>query len=88
MDTLSGGTWTTQAMPVPKDAALYPSSRIYCIDCPDAQTCIGVGRYLQSGSSVEHGLAVIVTGVTLRAVEVAHPADGQSYSGTVLASIA
>jgi len=45
IDTLSGGTWTSQMAPLPSDAAANPVANLLAIACPAPGACLAAGRY-------------------------------------------
>ncbi len=53
LDTLSGGTWTAAAVPIP-DGTPSTDVQLTAVACADAADCVAVGFYLESG--VEKGL--------------------------------
>jgi len=53
LDTLSGGTWTPTAVPIP-DGSPSTDVQLTSVACTDAADCVATGFYLESGA--EQGL--------------------------------
>lgn len=50
IDTLSGGSWTATAVPLPGDAAATGQiAGLWAIACPAPGTCVAAGHYIKSG---------------------------------------
>jgi hypothetical protein len=47
IDTLSGGTWTAAAAPLPTDAVAGRFATLLGISCPAASNCVATGSYTQ-----------------------------------------
>ncbi len=58
VDTLSGGTWTSQEAALPADAATdvtaqHPDDGLYAVSCASPTSCVAVGHYVNtSGETV------------------------------------
>ncbi len=57
VDTLSGGTWTSQEPPLPSDAANditadHPHDELYSVTCVSATSCVAVGSYVNTSGSI------------------------------------
>jgi hypothetical protein len=68
--TLSGGSWTAVAAPLPANATAPFASEVTSVSCPAAGSCEAVGAY-----SPEHGLLLSLSGGTWTATEAPLPAD-------------
>jgi hypothetical protein len=53
IETLSNGSWTATAAPVPSDAGLTPSSQLRDLSCVSARSCLAVGDYEDSDQNVQ-----------------------------------
>ncbi len=56
VDTLSGGTWTSQEPPLPSDAATdtttaTPRNALYSVSCVSASSCVAVGSYVNTSDA-------------------------------------
>jgi hypothetical protein len=56
VDTLSGGTWTSQEPPLPSDAASdtttdHPSDELFSVSCASATACVAVGSYINTSDA-------------------------------------
>jgi hypothetical protein len=79
VDTLSGGTWSTEAAPQPADAATHQEVFVKDVSCPSVGSCAAAGSYL-NGAGHEQALVLNQAGGTWSAVTPALPAG--SGTGT------
>ncbi len=74
IDTLSGGTWTTQRAPLPGDAAAAnPFALLWALACPAPGTCLAAGHY-NSRNGQSRGLIETQSGGTWTPVAAPLPA--------------
>jgi hypothetical protein len=88
IETLSGGTWTATAAPLPADG--YPDADLDAVACPAAGSCVAVGEYHVGSSGEEgvvgdqQGLIETLSGGTWTAQEAPLPADAGSQTAVKL----
>ena len=74
-DTLSGGTWTAVALPLPADAtASGQIAGLYAISCWAPGNCVAVGRYMTRGGQPRY-LTETLSGSAWTAATAPLPAD-------------
>jgi hypothetical protein len=75
VDTLSGGTWTPAAVPLPADAAADGQlAGLFGISCRAPGKCVAVGHYISRGGQARY-LAETLSGGTWTAVAPPLPDD-------------
>jgi hypothetical protein len=75
VDTLSGGTWTPAAVPLPADAAAGGQlAGLFGISCRAPGNCVAVGHYINRGGQARY-LAETLSGGTWTAATPALPAE-------------
>ena len=74
LDTLSGGTWTPVAVPLPADATPGSSTSFISVSCPATGACVAAASYFDTSGS-EQGLIETSAGTTWAATEAPLPAN-------------
>ena len=75
IDTLSGGTWTATAAPVPADAATTsPLTGLWAVGCPAPGTCLAGGHYQNRSGQLRY-LIDRLSGGAWTAAALPLPAD-------------
>jgi hypothetical protein len=80
--TLNSGSWTTQALTLPADAATNPdSTSLSSVTCPDTtDSCVAVGFYRTTASAIRGLIATSANGTwTTIAAPLPEPAPGAGF---------
>ena len=82
VDTLSGGTWSSEQGALPNDAAtdastVHPSAWLYSVSCPSTTSCVAVGSYLTTSDN-QNGFVAALSGTTWSAQAAPLPANAAS----------
>lgn len=62
IETLSGGTWTPTEAPLPANASLNPYIGLHAVACPQVNTCIAVGGYVDANGNNQILIETLATG--------------------------
>jgi hypothetical protein len=62
IETLSDGSWTATAAPVPTDAGPTPSSQLRDLSCVSASSCMAVGDYEDANQNVQGLIETLAQG--------------------------
>jgi hypothetical protein len=81
IQTLSGGTWTTAAAPLPADADQATSASLDTVSCPAPGTCAAAGWYAAAGGD-RQALIETLSGGAWSAAKAPLPADARPVSST------
>jgi hypothetical protein len=83
VDTLSGGTWTPTALPLPADAADGQLANLFGISCQAPGNCVAVGSYTGRGGQARY-LAETLSGGIWTAATPPLPADAATTQKSTL----
>jgi hypothetical protein len=86
IETLSKGTWTPAAAPLPADAAATPDADLNGIACPAVGTCVAVGLYTDQ-NNVYQGLVETLSNGTWTATELPRPSGAAGSKSVGLGSV-
>jgi hypothetical protein len=94
-ETLSGGTWTPAALPLPADAAADGQlAGLYQVYCRAAGSCLAVGHYMNRSDQTQYLIETLSGGTwtaataPLPAGAVANQKWNQQQGGTTLTAVA
>ena len=74
VDTLSGGSWTASAAPLPSGGDFENRANgLYHLTCPQPGACVAVGQYSDSSSNNQLGLIETLSGGSWTATEAPLP---------------
>jgi Protein kinase domain len=79
--TLSDGTWTAAALPLPRDADRDENTYLNGVACPAQGVCVATGGYTSENGHFQ-ALAEMLSGGTWTAVQVPLPADAVPSTAT------
>jgi hypothetical protein len=86
-DTLSGGSWTARALPLPTGAnSTNPKALPRSLSCPITGSCVAVGRYLDDHGHFQ-GLTELQNGGSWSAVKAPLPEGAASDPDVFLQSV-
>jgi hypothetical protein len=88
LETLSGGTWTPMAPPLPSNALAGSSSEVDAVSCPSDGWCVAVGLY-QNTSSRSDSYIDTLSGGQWTSMEAPVPSDAlpETSADTFLKSL-
>ncbi len=82
LETLSGGSWTARAAPLPAGAASYQDdTQLAGVSCPAADSCVAEGVYMGSPNVEGLGLIETLSGGSWTASEAPLPVGAAAASG-------
>jgi len=86
IETLSNGTWTPTAAPLPANAAATPAAGLNGIACPAVGTCVAVGVYTDK-NNVYQGLVETLSNGAWAATELPRPSGAAGSKNVGLGSV-